>query len=95
MKLRCRTDIIANILSSINSRGSAGASKSHIVEIADISYMKLKHYEPLLTRCGLTDLEDDTNLYFVTPKGQKYLELYQSISELEEVIPLKAMLTIK
>jgi hypothetical protein len=57
--------------------------------------MKLKDYVPLLTSCGLTELEDDTNLYFVTPKGQKYLELYQSISELEELIPLKAMLTIK
>lgn len=57
--------------------------------------MKLRDYAPLLTRCGLTELEDHTNLYFVTAKGQKYLELYQSISELEEVIPLKAMLTIK
>jgi predicted transcriptional regulator len=57
--------------------------------------MKLRDYAPLLTRCGLIELEDDTDLYFVTAKGQKYLELYQSISELEEVIPLKAMLTIK
>jgi predicted transcriptional regulator len=57
--------------------------------------MKLRDYAPLLTHCGLTELDDVTNLYFVTAKGQKYLELYQSISELEEVIPLKAMLTIK
>lgn len=57
--------------------------------------MKLRDYAPLLTRSGLTELDDATNLYFVTAKGQKYLELYQSISELEEVIPLKAMLTIK
>lgn len=90
LKLRNRMDIIANILNSIRSNGDFGAPKAHIVEIADISYMKLREYAPLLDEYQLWRLEEETKLYFITGRGQEYLELYQLISELDEVIPRKA-----
>ena len=90
LKLRNRMDIIANILNSIRTKGYIGASKSHIVEIADVSYMKLREYTPLLDEYHLWKLDDETKLYSVTARGQEYLELYQLISELDEVIPRKA-----
>lgn len=83
-------DIIANILNSIRSNRDFGAPKAHIVEIADISYMKLREYAPLLDEYQLWRLEEETKLYFITGRGQEYLELYQLISELDEVIPRKA-----
>ncbi len=90
LKLRNRLDIIANILNSIKSNADVGASKSHIVEIADVSYMKLRKYAPLLDENQLWKLDDETKLYSITARGLEYLELYQLISELDEVIPRKA-----
>lgn len=90
LKLRNRMDIIANILNSIRSNGDVGASKSHIVEIADVSYMKLREYSPLLDEYKLWKFDDETKLYTITTRGLEYLELYQLISELDEVIPRKA-----
>ena len=55
-------DIIANILNSIRSNGDVGASKSHIVEIADVSYMKVREYAPLLDEYQLWKLDDETKL---------------------------------
>jgi predicted transcriptional regulator len=83
-------DIIANILNSIRSNEDVGASKSHIVEIADVSYMKLREYSPLLDEYKLWKFDDETKLYTITTRGLEYLELYQLISELDEVIPRKA-----
>jgi predicted transcriptional regulator len=84
-------DIIANILNSIHANMDAGASKSQIVEIADISYMKLKEYSPLLYQFNLWRLDDQTKLYYITDRGLEYLELYQLMSELDGVIPYKAI----
>jgi predicted transcriptional regulator len=69
----------------------AGASKSQIVEIADVSYMKLKEYSPLLYQFNLWRLDDRTKLYYITDRGLEYLELYQLMSELDGVIPHKAI----
>jgi predicted transcriptional regulator len=95
LKLRNRMDIIANILNSIRSNGDVGASKSHIVEIADVSYMKLREYAPLLDEYQLWKFDDETKLYTITTRGLEYLELYQLISELDEVIPRKAEVAMR
>jgi predicted transcriptional regulator len=94
LKLRNRMDIIANILNSIRANRDAGASKSHIVETADVSYMKLKEYTPLLYQYGLWKLDEKTNLHYITDRGLEYLELYQLMSELEGVIPRKAIIVM-
>ena len=69
----------------------AGASKSHIVETADVSYMKLKESSPLLYPFNLWRLDEKTKLYYITDRGLEYLELYQLMSELDGIIPRKAI----
>jgi len=84
-------DIIANILNSIRANGESGASKSHIVEFADVSYMKLKDYVPILDKYELWVSDEEKGVYFITVKGNEYLELYELMSQLDEVVPRKAM----
>jgi predicted transcriptional regulator len=83
MKYRSSTEIIDNILESIGS----GATKTHIMYGAFLSYSQLCEYLGLLQKRDLIRLEEGTRLYLITEKGLEFMIAFQEIKEL--VAPAK------
>jgi predicted transcriptional regulator len=78
MKYRSRTEIIDSMLRSIRS----GATKTHIMYRAYMSYAQLKEYLSLLQEKGLISFDQKTQLYMLTEKGLRFMDAYDKIYEL-------------
>ncbi len=78
MKYRSSTEIIDSMLRSIRS----GATKTHIMYRAYMSYSQLKEYLKLLEERQLIKYELGSQLYVLTEKGLKFMNAYDKINEL-------------
>jgi len=78
MKYRSSTEIIDSMLRSIRD----GATKTHIMYRAYMSYSQLKEYLKLLEERQLIKYEPGSQLYVLTEKGLKFMNAYDKISEL-------------
>ena len=78
MKNRSRTEIVGNILDSANG----GATKTKIMYRAFLSYTQLKEYLPVLIENNLIKYHDETETFWTTEKGLKFLKTHNAIGEL-------------
>src|SRR5579872_6267251 len=78
MKYRSRTEIIDSMLRGIGS----GATKTHIMYRAFMSYTQLKEYLVLLEERKLIEFDAQTQLFTMTEKGLRFLNVYEAIQEL-------------
>jgi predicted transcriptional regulator len=78
MKYRSSTEIIDSMLRSIRS----GATKTHIMYRAYMSYSQLKEYLKLLEERQLIKYEPGSQLYVLTEKGLRFMNAYDKINEL-------------
>ena len=78
MKYRSSTEIIDSMLRSIRS----GATKTHIMYRAYMSYSQLKEYLKLLEERQLIKYEQGSQLYMLTEKGLRFMNAYDKINEL-------------
>ena len=78
MKYRSSTEIIDSMLRSIRS----GATKTHIMYRAYMSYSQLKEYLKLLEERQLIKYEPGSSLYLLTEKGIRFMDAYDKINEL-------------
>ncbi len=78
MKYRSSTEIIDSILHSIE----AGATKTHIMYRAYLSYSQLKEYLKLLQERDLIRYEEGSQLYHLSERGLRFINVYQEIKEL-------------
>lgn len=78
-KNRNRMEIVANLLTIAKS----GALKTHLMYKANLSYLMVTEYLNFLCGSGLVrealDEEGTTKIYQTTPKGGKYLEVYDAL----------------
>ena len=81
MRYRTEEDIIANILEIANKRD--GCYKTDILYGARLTYFQLvKNYLPLLTEKKLISYNESKNVYKITEKGLKALELQREYSQI-------------
>jgi predicted transcriptional regulator len=78
MKYRSRTDIMTMVLESART----GATKTKIMYKAYLSYTQLKEYLHFLQESDLLTYEEGTQLYRVTEKGFKLLNISHNLNEL-------------
>src|SRR5713226_9562406 len=78
MKYRSSTEIIDTMLRSIES----GATKTHIMFKAYMSYGQLKEYLKLLQERDLISYEQSSQLFHITEKGLLFMNAFEMISEL-------------
>ena len=78
MKYRSSTEIIDSMLRSIRS----GATKTHIMYRAYMSYSQLKEYLKLLEERQLIKYEPGTQVYVLTDKGLRFMNAYDKINQL-------------
>ncbi len=71
-------DIIADILLV----ASKNAKKTQIMYQANLSYKVLQRYLFEIVEASLIRFEDDHQCYFLTGKGQEYLEAYKEYARL-------------
>ncbi|GEM_PF-692235 len=81
-KNRSRMEIVANILDIARM----GALKTHLMYKANLSYMVVSQYLDFLTKAELIketfDDQGMVKLYQTSPKGLKYLEVYDSLQSI-------------
>ncbi len=95
-KYRSKLQIIAEILEIVRQ----GAKKTHIMYRANLSYKLLCKYLDEVLDCGLVRVDRGEDCYVVAPKGEKFLEQFNSYMrrraqvkrELESVNEEKALL---
>jgi predicted transcriptional regulator len=75
-KRRCRTDILADILSAAEEK----AKKTQIVYKADLNFRMVEEYLPHLVDNGL--IENTDGEYKTTEKGERFLTDYQKMKEM-------------
>src|SRR5579872_116531 len=78
MKYRSRIEIMDSMLRSIRS----GATKTHIMYRAYMSYAQLKEYLALLQERNLIAFDSQSQLFTLTEKGLKFLNTYENSDEL-------------
>ncbi|HET7148361.1 MAG TPA: winged helix-turn-helix domain-containing protein [Candidatus Nitrosopolaris sp.] len=78
MKYRSRTDIAALILEAANG----GAAKTKIMYRAFLSYAQLKEYLAVLLENGLVEYSQGEQIYRITKKGMRFVQLYNQVGEL-------------
>ena len=83
MKYRSRTEIISMILDS----ATAGATKTKIMYKAYLSYTQLKEYLSFLEGNEMIMYEQGTQLYRVTDKGRKFINVYSEIGDMMALKP--------
>ena len=76
MKYRSRTEIVALILESLNTK----ATKTRLMYNALLSYAQLKEYLAYLQGNELVKYDPSTRLYGLTEKGRQFLKAYSKIS---------------
>jgi predicted transcriptional regulator len=81
-KNRNRMEIVANLLTIAKS----GALKTHLMYRANLSYLMVTEYLNFLCGADLIketlDEDGTSKLYQTTPKGLKYLEVYESLQNI-------------
>ena len=84
-KNRSRMEIVANMLDI----GRTGALKTHLMYKANLSFMVVTQYLEFLTSTELMErtLDEDgmVRRFQTTPRGLKYLEVYDSIRDLARI----------
>ena len=83
MKYRSRTEIVAMILEAANG----GATKTKIMYKAYLSYTQLKEYLSFLEGNEMIMYEQGTQLYRVTDKGRKFINVYSEIGDMMSLKP--------
>jgi predicted transcriptional regulator len=83
MKYRARTEIIRDILQTVNNKGN-GAGKTQIMYNAFLSYNQVKEYLTILIDNGLLQYELGDEKFRVTEKGLIFLKLCDQIGGLLE-----------
>jgi predicted transcriptional regulator len=78
MKYRSRQEIIDSMLRSIKT----GATKTHIMYNAYMSYSQLKEYLKLLQDRDMITFDPGSQLYRLTENGLKFMDAYDKIREL-------------
>src|SRR2546428_147923 len=86
MKYRSRTDIIAMILQA----AKAGATKTHLMYGAYVTYVQIQEYVEFLQEKGLLLCEKGSQKYKLTEKGLHFLRVHDQISQLL-VVPLQLL----
>jgi predicted transcriptional regulator len=76
MGYRIKLDIIADMLLVARP----GAKKTHIMYKANLSYNLLTRYLEQIRKASLISFERKQGLYFLTSKGQRFLEVYEEYS---------------
>ncbi|MDG7000175.1 MAG: hypothetical protein JRN15_13805 [Nitrososphaerota archaeon] len=79
MKYRSRGEIVSNILRVV-ARNKA--TKTRLMYGAYLSYTQIEEYMDFILQQGLIRPVEETNLYQLTEKGMKYLNLSDEISQL-------------
>jgi predicted transcriptional regulator len=79
-KYRNRLQIIAEILEIVRE----GAKKTHIMYKANLSYRLLCRYLNEVLDCGLVRVDRKEDCYVVAPKGEKFLEQFNSYMKRRE-----------
>ncbi len=69
-------DIIADILQSAKS----GIKKTEIMFKADLNFIQLNRYLPLLLEKGLIVKNNEQRMYKTTKKGLDFLEKYKELN---------------
>ena len=83
MKYRNRTEIIRDILQTVNNKGNS-AGKTHIMYNAFLSFNQVKEYLTILTDYGLLQYELGNEKFRITEKGLIFLKLCDQIGDLLE-----------
>ena len=83
MKYRSRTDIVCQILQTANG----GTTKTRIMYGAYLSYAQLKEYLGTLIENGLVEFESESNTYRTSPKGLRFIQMYEKIELLSQSTP--------
>jgi predicted transcriptional regulator len=78
MKYRGSTEIIDTMLRSVKS----GATKTHIMYKAYLSYGQLKEYLKLMQDRNLISYDASSQLFLITDKGLRFMNAFEKISEL-------------
>jgi predicted transcriptional regulator len=78
MRYRSRTDITALILEAANS----GVAKTKNMYKAFLSYVQLKEYLDILIENGLIEHNVKQQIFKITDKGLRFLQLYIQVDEL-------------
>jgi predicted transcriptional regulator len=78
MRYRSRTDIAALILEAADG----GAAKTKIMYKAFLSYAQLKEYLDMLIENGLMEHNVKEQIYKITEKGSRFLQLYNQVGDL-------------
>ena len=89
-KRRTAIEITADILDAANN----GATKTKIMQLANLSYKLLCKYLTLLTRQGFIENRNDTGPYHITSKGHKFLKEFKELQVLQSAYSQKR-LTLK
>jgi predicted transcriptional regulator len=74
---RDRFEIIANILEIVGNN----AKKTQIMYQANLSYTVLQKYLLEITGASLIDHHDIEQYYYLTPKGQEFLDVYRKYTK--------------
>jgi predicted transcriptional regulator len=74
---RDRLDIIADILEVANRN----AKKTQIMYQANLSYKVLQKYLSEMSQAMLLEFQELKQSYFVTPKGEEFLQTYREYSK--------------
>jgi predicted transcriptional regulator len=69
-------------VSSILDATNRGATKTKIMYRAFLSYTQLKEYLPVLIENNLIQYHDETETFWTTEKGLKFLKTHNAIGEL-------------
>ena len=83
MKYRSRTEIASRILES----ATEGTTKTKIMYKAFLSYAQLQEYLLVLEQNGLLAHDKGEQLYRTTEKGQRFLNITNSLQGMMETIP--------
>ncbi|HKU48683.1 MAG TPA: winged helix-turn-helix domain-containing protein [Nitrososphaera sp.] len=83
MKYRSRTEIASRILES----AAGGSTKTKIMYKAFLSYAQLQEYLLVLEENGLLAHDKGEQLYRTTEKGQRFLNITNSLQGMMESIP--------
>jgi predicted transcriptional regulator len=82
MKYRSRTEIASRILES----AAEGTTKTKIMYKAFLSYAQLQEYLGVLEENGLLACDKGQQLYKTTEKGQRFLDITNSLQGMMETI---------
>ena len=83
MKYRDRTDIIAKILELASDRP---LTKTKLMSMAFLQHEQIEILVPILVENDLLGFNKGTHQYHTTPKGLRYVEIYESMKQYVDYI---------